>query len=1108
MQIVGGTDPYANAISDIYQDNFNEGSFIGKGIYDLKVFHEVFANEIPEQTVLSHDLLEGNYLRAGLASDILLLDGSPEKYGSFIDRLSRWIRGDWQISGWLKRTIVTRNGEKKKNPLNLISRFKILDNLRRSLIPISVFFSLILAVVFQGYLKIKVWLIITIAIFSYTMPTVLNILNYIIFKKDINRDTISAYKNITPKITELNSSIIRSFFELIFLPNKAYISTVAIGKTIYRMHISKEHLLEWQTAEEAELKNKTDIASYYKKMFFNPLLGSMCILVSYFTWNIYLAAAGILWITAPFIAWYISKNPKNKKNVKRINKEQKQYLMEIGCRTWQFFNEYISEENNFLPPDNYQEDRSEQTVKRTSSTNIGLALLSVISAYDLGYIELEKAIDLLERMLSTINKLQKWNGHLYNWYNTSNLEPLNPRFVSTVDSGNFVGYLYVLKQFLIEITKREYIHFSSKLEILIKNIDNLIANTQFSYLYSQEKRLFSIGFSLEENRLIDSYYDLLASEARQTSLVAIAKKDVPTKHWNNLSRTLTSLKRYKGLVSWSGTAFEYLMPNVNVRKYEGSLLDESCRFIIMSQKEYAKKLGIPWGISEAAFNLRDLDNNYQYRAFGIPWLGFKRGLKDDMVVSPYSVFLSMEYIPNGAIKNLKKLEEEGLYDKYGFYESIDYTLSRLKQGQTSAVVKTYMAHHQALILLSINNLINNQIILERFSKNPEIEAIDILLQEKMPTVAIITKEKKEKVEKLKLKNFDSYTEKVYTKIQSSLKRTNVISNGKYTIVLTERGIGYSKYQNTQVNRFKETADVAQGIFFYIKNVKNKKIWTNTNIGNGSDPDKYVSIFSPGLTKFKRQDSNIETITKIIVAPNDPVEIRSLEVSNNGNLEEILEITSVFEPILSSSSADYMHTAFNNLFLTFEEVSGNKILIKRRKRGANEKDIYMCVSLYTEDEAVTELEYEIDREKFFGNGNFDTPELIIDSKPYSRTIGLVTDPILAMKRTLKIKPNQKVIVNLIISIGESAKEVEQLASEFENSNVISKTFELVSAKTEAENIYLGFTSLEIEKYQKMMTYLLLQNPMKKLELRNLPKAVYSQSNLWKYGISRGFSYSSC
>lgn len=279
----------------------------------------------------------------------------------------------------------------------------------------------------------------------------------------------------------------------------------------------------------------------------------------------------------------------------------------------------------------------------------------------------------------------------------------------------------------------------------------MIEDTDFKVLYNEEQRLFSIGFNIEENKLTDSYYDLLASEARQASLVAIAKNDVPSKHWNNLSRTLTVLRKYKGLISWSGTAFEYLMPNINIPRYKGSLLDESCKFAIMNQIEYSQKLGIPWGISEAAFNLKDLHSNYQYKAFGIPWLGLKRGLADEMVSATYGSVLAITDMPTAVLKNLKELEKQGMYDKYGFYESIDYTPERLTKGQKSIPVKTYMAHHQALILLSINNLFNNQIFQKRFMKNPEIEAVSILLQERMPETFIITKESKEKPEKLDIK---------------------------------------------------------------------------------------------------------------------------------------------------------------------------------------------------------------------------------------------------------------------------------------------------------------------------------------------------------------------
>lgn len=513
-----------------------------------------------------------------------------------------------------------------------------------------------------------------------------------------------------------------------------------------------------------------------------------------------------------------------------------------------------------------------------------------------------------------------------------------------------------------------------------------------------------------------------------------------------------------------------------------------------------KNFGVPWGVSEAAFNLKDFNNNYQYKSFGIPWLGLKRGLEDDMVVSPYSVFLSLNYVPKEAIENLKELEKENMYNKYGFYESIDYTISRLKYGKKYEPIQTYMAHHQALSLLSINNFINNNILVKRFMDNPEIEAVDILLQERIPEKAIITKEKKEKIEKVKPKDYQNYMETSYTNIDDKLNRANTISNGSYTICTKQNGEGFSKYNGILVNRFKETADYKQGILFYIKDVGNKRIWVNTPIDRENRGDKYNVVFAPERSKFIRTDADIESSTKIIVSPDDPVEIRRLELKNNGILERTLEITNYFEPVLSKPMQDYAHMAFNNLFLTFEKLENENILVKRKKRGATERDIYLGTSFYTEHETIGEFEIEIDKEKFLGKKLSLIPEMVKDSKPYSQNMGLVTDPCLATKRTVKIMPGEKVIFDLIICVSEDKDIVSELLEKYRNTKVITKTFELARAKVEAETIYLGLKGTDIEKYQKLLSYTIFNNPLKKLTLNNLPKRIYSQSNLWKYGIS--------
>ena len=509
-----------------------------------------------------------------------------------------------------------------------------------------------------------------------------------------------------------------------------------------------------------------------------------------------------------------------------------------------------------------------------------------------------------------------------------------------------------------------------------------------------------------------------------------------------------------------------------------------------------KNYGIPWGISEAAFNLKDLNFNYQYKAFGIPWLGLKRGLEEDMVVSPYSVFLSMQYEPKEAIVNLKILEKQGMNNQYGFFESIDYTTDRLPYGKIYENVKTYMAHHQGLILLSINNVINKDILVKRFSENPEMETVDILLQERMPDKAIITKEKKEKVSKIKVKDYESNYKKVYTKNDARLKTTNVISNGKYTVCTLLNGEGFSKYENIGINRFKETEDLRQGIFFYIKNLNQNNIWQTYPLAN----EKTKVIFESSKTSFYKTNGNIEAEESITVAPDEAVEVRRLSLKNTGLNFESLEITGYFEPIISRFEQDYAHMAFNNLFLNFERLESGSILIKRKKRGEGQKEYFLGVSLYTEWETIGDLEYEIDKEKFLGKGINIVPEMIKHSKPYSKNTGIGTDPIIAMKRTLKIPPGEVVVLDFIITIDEKRENVIENLNKYENTNVITRTFDLAKAKVEAENIYLGVKGKDIENYQKMLSMLLFQNPTKKDVINNLPKRVYSQSELWKYGIS--------
>ena len=1056
----GGVDFYTNAISDIYQDYFDEGIFTGKGIYNVDIYNEILNGEFPENTILSHDLLEGNFLRCGLLTDVMLLDGYPIKYIPYILRNHRWTRGDWQIIKWLKN-----------ERLNEISKFKIYDNLRRSLINIFALITLVIGIASITHNGALASILIIISTLSLTILYLLDIVNNIIFKESNITGAVYAYKKFSGELSGLKISFYRAILQILFLPYEAYKNIDSIIRSLYRMK-NKTKLLEWVTAEDSEKNTKSNLKYYFKEMKVNIIIGIVLIMFP----NIYSKVLGILFSLAPLIAWYISK--EKTQNISILETE-KEYLMKIASETWSFFEDYINEENGYLMPDNYQEDRVNKIVSRTSSTNIGLELLAIISAYDLGFIKFKQTIDYLKHVLETVSSLSKWNGHLYNWYDTKTLMPLLPRYISSVDSGNFIGYLYIVKTFLYENKNK------GDLDSLIKIVCDLIDNADFSKLYSSKNKLLSIGFNLEENKLSDSYYDFLASEARQASLVAIAKGDISVKHWNNLSRTLTSLNGYKGLISWTGTAFEYLMPNINFKRYKGSLLDESSKFAIMSQIEYSKKLDIPWGISESAFNLRDLYNNYQYKAFGIPWLGLKRGLDEDIVVSPYSTFLSLEDEMKNGIRNLKRLEREGASGKYGFFESIDYTPSRMKNNK-EVIVKTYMAHHQGLILLSLNNILNNGILRKRFNDNPEIEMTNILLQERMPIQMIITKEKKEKVTKNKNLQYNSYVERLIEKTNNIYKNINVISNDKYKIIIDDSGESISEFEDVMVNNYKETSEIKKGINFYIRNLKSKKVidvFENSKV-----------IFAPDKAVFFKLENNLKINLVISLNPNKPIEIRKLEIENLGSQEELIEIIVDFEPSLSKKMEEYSHPTFNKLFMKFEEKNENIIFEKRDRNLTNFK--YLATCLYTENEQIVDFEYEISKEKYLGRENLGIPEMVKNQKSFSKEIVQVTDPIIAMKRTVKLRGKEKISINFLLSVSDNRLDAENNLENIKSEEEINRILNISRARVEEECKYLRTDGDKILLYVKLLKYILKLNYQRNVSKIN----EYEINSLWKYGIS--------
>ena len=1079
----GGTDLYANAISDVYQDNFDEGIYTGKGIYDVEVFYDVLKDTIPENSVLSHDLLEGSYLRCGLASDILLMDGYPSNYISYRKRKHRWIRGDVQILPWLNST------------LNTLSKYKILDNLARDLEDFFELLLIIICFVLAWLNKANSALFLTLAIIFLAFSSILELLDIFMNYKTEEQ------KLISKEFTKIQGSIYRFFIKLSILPDMAYLEINAFVKSIYRMKISHNFMLEWTTSNDAEKSSQKSVKGYYLSMLPNVVLGLLLIIFAGWHWrNIVFLILGLIWLTAPLIMYNLSM--KNEKSLsQKISENDKEFLLDKARKTWQYFKDNMV---NNLPSDNYQPDRKIKRAENTSPTNIGLALMSMVSAYDLHFESLTETISMIEKTITTIENLPKWNGHLYNWYNIYTLETVKPAFISSVDSGNLVGYLYTVKQFLIEVLDEETV-LESKDQILalVKKVDNLINQTDFSKLYDYKIGLFSIGYNLETNTLINSYYDLLASEARQTSIIAIAKRDVPSKHWNNCSRLLTTMGLYKGLISWGGTAFEYLMPTVNIPSYETSLLDESCRFSILSQRKYAKKLGIPWGISESAYNTKDLKGNYQYKTFGVPWLGLKRDLDDEVVISPYATAMALTFYPNESIENLKTIDKNLGTGKYGFYESIDYKPKK-------AVNKTFMAHHQGLILTSINNLLNDNIFQKRFMKNAEIEGVEILLEEKMPKDMITTKERKEKVEKIKYKDYEEYTERT--------SGINVLANEKYSIVMKDDGSSYNKFGNDIISN---------NIHIYIKDVNSKKVYDtvfdakndNTNkqadqINNPNYTNNQV-IFTTSEDKVIIQDGNLMITMKVTIAPNLPIEIRKISIKNTGMSPLTLEVTSYMDILLADFKGFYAHPTFNKMFIDYEKLDEGILLTRRRREEKRQKTFIATNLVYDEGD----LEFEIDKEKFVERGNFETenkalisnyedkinkdfknmnsniPETIQNSIGLSKKIGQTINPIVAMRRLVNINPDEVKDVYLINSAGDSREEAVNNLQEYTKSERLNTIFDLSKNHSFAEARFLDVKGKDIDIYQKIIKELLFTDHKEYAISLDL-----SNEKLWKYGIS--------
>ncbi len=719
-----GVDPYTTAVSDVYQDLFAEGTYTGKGIYDVAAFEAATAGRFPENSLLSHDLIEGSFARAALVTDVEVFDDYPTRYLTATRRLHRWIRGDWQLLPWLVSEIPGPRG-RGVNPLAPVSRWKMLDNMRRSVTP-----ALTLALLVAGWTILPnaglSWTLLTLAAFGFPWyaPLVVAAL-----RPPVGESWRPYYAGLAHDV----SSSLRQFaVALVMLPHQALLAADAIVRTIYRVTVSHQRMLEWQTASQAEQASLGGRGPVWRRM--GPAVG-VAIALLLVMWRhslidgaaplgwLLLGGLTLSWLLAPEIAYALS-TPRRRAELE-LTPEERDTALRYAEAHWRYFDQLATAETHWLIPDNLQETPSLVVAARTSPTNIGLQLLATMSARDLTLITTGEMVERLERVLSTMEQLPKVRGHLMNWYDLTNLRVLEPPYVSAVDSGNLAGHLMAMAVGCTEVSDASPADLS-RLESIAERARAMAMAMDFTLFYDARRRLMSIGYDVRTGKLDESSYDLLASEARLASFVAVAKGDVPVAHWFHLGRTLTTTANATALVSWSGSMFEYLMPVLVMASRPFSLLDQTHQAAVRRHIGYAAARSVPWGISESAYNVRDRHETYQYRAFGVPDLALKRGLASDVVVAPYASALALAVDPHVAMQNLAALESLGAMGVYGFYDALDYT--RPEPESPFAIVRTYMAHHVGMSLVAIDNVLHLDggagIWQRRFMRDPAVRRRD------------------------------------------------------------------------------------------------------------------------------------------------------------------------------------------------------------------------------------------------------------------------------------------------------------------------------------------------------------------------------------------------
>ncbi len=1088
-----GVDPYTTAVSDVYQDLFGEGIFTGKGLYDVDAFAAVLEGRVPENALLSHDLFEGLYARTALVSDVEVVDDYPSSVLAHARRQHRWVRGDWQILWWLFPVVPSRQGP-ARNRLPLISRWKILDNLRRSLLPPATLLLLVLGwTVLPGHAV--VWTALGLAAMAF--PGVTRVLHTV---RGPRRGHVW-WVFLREAVEDVQAAGARAGLQLAFMANEASERVHAIGTTLIRLGVTQRRLLEWETAAASAARGgPVHPRAFARDMAASPVLALVTLTAVATVRPEALAVAApvlALWAAAPWMAWALSR-PTTARRAP-LPADDRAYLLAVARKTWAYFDTFVTAEDRFLPPDNVQANLEQVIAHRTSPTNIGLGLLATLAAHDLDFIDTPDLVRRLDESLTTVEGLTKHEGHLLNWYDTRTLAPLIPAYVSTVDSGNLAGALITLAVGLREIAPD-----------LAARATALVDGMQFRFLLDPKRQLFAIGYVLPDadnpGRLDQSCYDLLASESRLASFIAIAKGDAPEAHWFRLGRPVTSVRGAPVLLSWSATLFEYLMPLLVMRSHPNTLLDASCRQVVRRQMDYGEARGVPWGISESAYHLVDRHGTYQYKAFGVPGLGLKRGLGDELVVAPYATALAVAIDPVAATANLRRLASVGLEGEFGFFDAIDYTHrgpDALDPDDTAPgiVVATYMAHHQGMTLVALANALAGNRMVERFHADPRVQATELLLQERVPR-GVAPIEPRPQDEMRVAGPGSPVPARSFRTAHTFVPHTQFLSNGRYVTSVTNAGGGTSLWLGLPVTRWRRDATCdADGQFIYLRDVRSGDTWSAAYQPTRRAPDDYTVTFSAERATFARRDDDVSTVLDVAVSTEDDVEVRRLTVRNHGTRIREIDVTSYAEVVLTPAAADLAHPAFGKLFVETEHLADSaSLLCHRRPRGPNETGAWLFHTLSLTGRPQGPLEWETDRLRFLGRGRTAAAPQALDGRALSGTTGIVLDPIVSLRQRIRVAPGTTVRLAFVTGMAADRETVVALARKYHEPSATTRAFALAMTHAQSNLRHLGVAADDGVLFERLASRVFGTDGTMRADARVAALNGLGQPGLWPHAIS--------